>query len=105
MIGDPAYNLDIIDLLVAGFIPDRGFRHATSGGTVVCCGHDYTEKLPATAEIHRRRWDAREAAIEAKKREYAARPVDDAAWQNELQRRASVTAWLNGARDRFQTLL
>jgi hypothetical protein len=85
-------NLDIVKKLVAGFVPDNGFR--TNGATAIvslCGGKDYTDKLPKAATICHRQYAARQAAIEAKEAEYAARPVDDVAWEAELKRRASMT--------------
>jgi hypothetical protein len=61
-------------------MPEKGF----SFGSVIslCGGAEYDDKLPKTAEIYRRR--------------YAARPVDDAAWEDELRRRVEVEAMLAG---------
>jgi hypothetical protein len=75
-------------------MPEKGF----SFGSVIslCGGAEYDDKLPKTAEIYRRRYAAWVAAHEAKQREYAARPVDDAAWEDELRRRVEVEAMLAG---------
>jgi hypothetical protein len=59
----------------------------------------WEEKLPKLVELRRRYDEARDAAVEARKREIESRPIDDAAWESELRRRASVKAWLAG--DRF----
>jgi hypothetical protein len=64
------------------------------------CGFtSWPDKLP-TVNVLLSRYDAaRDAAHEARKREIEATPIDDAAWESELRRRASVEAWLGG--DRF----
>jgi hypothetical protein len=85
-------NRHIIKPLREGWLP----RSSSPGNWVESFRAD---ELPKTCELCRRYWIAWHAAYEAKKAEYAARPIDDAAWEEELRRRESVTAWLNG--DRF----
>jgi hypothetical protein len=60
----------------------------------LCGGEKYDDKLPKTAEIHRRYHTAWDAASKVAKAEAATRPIDDAAWEDELRRRSEVEAWL-----------
>jgi hypothetical protein len=63
----------------------------------------WMDKLPTLAVLLRRYDDACDAAHEARKREIEATPIDDAAWEGELRRRASVEAWLAGDRFTYRT--
>ncbi len=78
-------NLDIIKQLSKGWLPlgnDFGFASVD-------------KRLPVLAELQRRYRAAWDEALEAKEREYAARPIDDEAWEKELQRRANIEARRN----------
>ena len=82
-------NRDVIKPLAEGWLPINHHYYPRSADFGLA-------RLPKLKELLARREAAWAAAHEALKAEYAARPVDDAAWEQEQQRRRSVTAFLAG---------
>jgi hypothetical protein len=92
-------NRKIIKVLREGWVPDWLAFNDDGAVTVVTNPHGCHEHLPKVVEICRRQSRALDAARGGKMAEYAARPIDDAAWEEELRRRERIKKWLDG--DRF----
>lgn len=84
---------------VAGLVlerdePDYSSIDLWQAASVLSARH----RLPATARLHKAIEQARREAHDECERQAAETPVDDAAWERELERRGRVERYLNGAR-------
>jgi hypothetical protein len=66
-------------------------------GRLPFCLEDYYSAQDIMAEVHARHETARTAAEERTQQEIAATSIDDAAWEDELRRRAKVDAYFGKA--------
>jgi hypothetical protein len=68
---------------------NRAIKHVSEDGIPIVFDNSYGAK-DILAPLHKRYEDARQKAIKSAERAKRAKPVDDAAWAKELERRASV---------------
>lgn len=101
-IGDYATLPEVADLVVAmrklkNSMPvgwdrnciNRGLRLIRDGELPICL-EDYGPATDLLAPLHARSENARATALEAWKQKVRATPIDDAAWELELRRRARI---------------